>query len=461
MRQLFCWALILLGGTWGSGATQAQLPTLKLDHYPPAVRSQMTRAYNEAKARPDEATAMGKLGMVLQAYNESQDAADCFARARVLAPQELRWTYFAGIAQASLGNTAQALTLLRQVPDYLSAQIKVADLLLAQNKIDEAEILYSAATKKNPASQWAWYGLGRAQAARQDFNAAINSFEHALALSPRFGAAHYALAMTLREAGRIGKAKEHLALYQQYKLIRPASHDAWLDEIAALNLSAQDHLNRGLALEAEGDLQGSVSEHEKALEVDPMLVQAHLNLIQLYGRLAQTEQAEKHYQRALLINPNLAEAHYNFGVVLIAAQKTAEAKAAFTHALASNPHHAEAHFNFGVLALQETKLAEAAVHFRAALESNPNFRPAHFEWGRILVHQNQLAEAIRHFEQTLSPEDQDTPRYLYALGAACVRAGQREKGVAYLQQARVQAQARGQQELLASLERDLKSLEGK
>ena len=88
--------------------------------------------------------------------------------------------------------------------------------------------------------------------------------------------------MVLRDAGRIGKAKEQLALYQQYNLIRPASNDAWLDEIAALNLSAQDHLNRGLALEAAGDLKGSAIEHEKALKVELMLVQAHLNLIQLY-----------------------------------------------------------------------------------------------------------------------------------------------------------------------------------
>ena len=94
--------------------------------------------------------------MVLQAYNEYQSAADCFARARALAPKELRWTYFAGLAQAALGNTAQALMLLQQVPDYLPAQIKGADLLFAQNKPDEAEALYRAATKKNPASQGAW-----------------------------------------------------------------------------------------------------------------------------------------------------------------------------------------------------------------------------------------------------------------------------------------------------------------
>lgn len=456
MRQLFGWAwFCLLVPVW------AQLPALHLNQYPVAVRAQITQAYNEAKARPADATAVGKLGMVLQAYHEFPSAAACFARAHQIAPQELRWTYYAGLAQASQGNLSAALALWQQLSDYFPAQIKVADLLLAQNQTSEAEALYRAATRKNPASPWAWYGLGRAQVARQDLTAAIPSFERALSLSARFGAAHYALALALRDAGRVGKAKEHLALYQEYKVIRPAADDPLLAELTALNHSAQEALNRGVALEAEGDLKGAVAAHEQSLEVDPTLAQAHINLIQLYGRLAQPAQAEKHYQRALALNPKLAEAHYNFGVVLLAAQKNAAAKAAFTRAVESNPQYVEAHYNLGVQAMQEQKLAEAVPYFRAAVAANPNFRPAHFEWGRILVAQNQLAEAIQHFEQTLLPEDHDTPRYLYALGAACVRAGERAQGVAYLRKARAQAQARGQQELLVSLDRDLQSLEGK
>lgn len=398
--------------------------------------------------------------MALQAYGEHQAAAVCFAQAQQLAPQELRWVYYAGLAQLSLSHTAQALALFRQANEYLPAQIKAADIFFAINKMDEAEVVYRAAVKKNPQAQWAWYGLGRVQAVRQDFHAALNSFERAVSLSPQFGAAHYALALVLRDAGRIGKAKEHLALYQQYKLIRPASNDPWTEEIAALNLSAIIHLNRGLALEADGELAASAEEHEKALEVDPMLVQAHLNLIQLYGRLAQAEQAEKHYRAALLINPNLVEAHYNFGVMQLALQKTEAAKKAFALTLASNPHHAEAHYNLGLLRLQETKLAEAAQHFQAAIDGNPNFRQAHFQLGRILVHQNRLTEALQHFEQTLVPEDNDTPGFMYALAATYVRAEQRAKGLELLRQARELAVARGQKELLNSIDRDLKILEG-
>jgi tetratricopeptide (TPR) repeat protein len=322
----------------------------------------------------------------------------------------------------------------------------------------EAEALYVEATKNNPASASAWYGLGRVKAAQQDTNAAINSFERAITLSPQFGAAYYALAMALRDAGRMGKAKEHLALYQQNRLVRPRADDALLDEIAALNY-AQFHLNKGIALEAEGDLKNSIAEHEKVLAINPTHIQAHVNLIQLYSRTNQAEKAEQHYRQAVTINPNFADAHYNFGVLLASQGKRAEATDAFTRALTINPNFAEAQYNLGLLLLHATKLDEAMQHFQAAIESKPAYRQAHFELGRILVNKGQMEEAIQHFQQTLTPEDQETPRYLYALAATYVRAGNREKGLEYMRRAKDKAISWEQKNLLAAIERDLKIIE--
>jgi tetratricopeptide (TPR) repeat protein len=59
---------------------------------------------------------------------------------------------------------------------------------------------------------------------------------------------------------------------------------------------------------------------------------------------------------------------------------------------------------------------------------------------------------------TLTTEDDDTPRYLYALGATYARAGEREKAIQYLRRALDKARALGQTPLATSLERDLRSL---
>ena len=105
------------------------------------------------------------------------------------------------------------------------------------------------------------------------------------------------------------------------------------------------------------------------------------------------------------------------------------------------------------------KLEEAAYHYRAALEEKPDYRAAHFNLARILVNQGRPDEAISHLQQTLAPEDDATPRFTYALGAAYARAGYRQEALRYMQEAREKAAARGQSELLASIDKDLQALQ--
>jgi tetratricopeptide (TPR) repeat protein len=123
-----------------------------------------------------------------------------------------------------------------------------------------------------------------------------------------------------------------------------------------------------------------------------------------------------------------------------------------------NQFNAEAHYNYAVIIEREGRLDEAAGHYRRALENKPSHREAHFHLGRILVNQGKLAEAIGHFHQTLTPEDENTPRFTYALGATYVRAGEKQKGIQYLREALKRATALRQTQLAASIERDLRLL---
>jgi Tfp pilus assembly protein PilF len=217
-------------------------------------------------------------------------------------------------------------------------------------------------------------------------------------------------------------------------------------------------LRRGAALEREGRLADSIAVHEQALVLDPGLVQAHLNLISLYGRAKQPEKAERHYRDALAINPDLPDIHYNFGVLLAGQERRREAAQAFQRCLQLNPHSAEAHVNYAVLIEGEGRLDEAAAHYRKAIENKAGYAAAHFHLGRILVNQEKLAEAIAQFRLALEPEDAETPRYLYALGATIIRAGDKPNGIRHLREALKRASALNQTQLVASLERDLKSL---
>ncbi|MEJ7618319.1 MAG: tetratricopeptide repeat protein [Pyrinomonadaceae bacterium] len=333
--------------------TLPALPPLVADNFAAPVRAQVVKAYAEASARPRDAEANGRLGMLLQTYEQYEAALVCFARARWLAPQDFRWTYYTGLVRATLGDHGQAILrftdVVRQKPDFTTAHIRLADSLFALNRWEECGGLYAAVLAKDARNAHAHYGLGRVWVARRDSSAAIRHLLQAINLDPSFGAAHYALAIAYRDAGKIEQAKEHFALSQQHKGERPPLDDQLLDAVEALNVSAAEHLRRGVALDGAGNIEASITEHERALQADSQLVQAHLNLILLYHRANRFDKVEEHYRAAVNIDPRAAESHYNYGVALVARNEFNEAAQAFLRALQINPHYAEANHNYGVM----------------------------------------------------------------------------------------------------------------
>jgi tetratricopeptide (TPR) repeat protein len=76
----------------------------------------------------------------------------------------------------------------------------------------------------------------------------------------------------------------------------------------------------------------------------------------------------------------------------------------------------------------------------------------------VLVLLGRPREAVHQFEQILEPDDEESPRYLHALGAAWARAGDRDRALRYLEEAGRKAAGRGQADLVLSIERDLSRL---
>jgi tetratricopeptide (TPR) repeat protein len=422
-------ALSLVPRALAAGPPIPPLPELQLETYEPGIREPIAEAYRSAQQKPQDAERNGRLGMLLYANEQYELAAACFERARAFAPGDAAWPYYLGRAQVYLARSAGAAdslrTALRLRPGYLPARLMLAKSLLDAGQADESRALYQALVNEHPEAAEAHYGLGRIAAARGDPAAAAAHLEKACALFPGFGAAHFALARAYRDLGENEKAQAQLALYQKDKLGWPSVTDPLLTSVLELKTGANARLRKGIELAEAGELKAAAEEHEKALLADPKLVRAHVNLIRIYGTLGEPEKAAEHYRAAVAIDPSLAEAHNNYAYLL----------------------------------MMSGKLQEAAEQYRAAIDSKPDHRMAHFNLGRILVQQGRLPEAIEHFRQTLGPEDEETPRCTYALGAAYARAGNREEALKYMREAREKATARGQSELLGSIERDLRVLE--
>jgi tetratricopeptide (TPR) repeat protein len=467
-------ALLLLAVARAVSAGQAALPErqqLSLDPFPDEARQSIDSAYREASTHATDGGAAGRLGMVLQSWEQWTAALAAYQRAQALAPSTFDWRYLAGIIETRLGRPADAARSFERAtkldPGYLPARVKRAEALFDAGDVAASARVYesllrdiASSAAAMPAAPAAHYGLGRIKAAQRDPAGAIEHFQEACRLFPEFGAAHYALALAYRGLGRIEDAQRELALQQRYTNAWPGIEDPVAARIAPLRDDARAHMERGIAASRAGKREDAIKEHEEAVRLQPSLAQAHANLIILYGRQggdAAARQAEAHYRTVVALNSNLGEAHYNYGVLLMEQHRPDEAIEAFKHALLVNPHNAPAHANLALLLEQRRDFAAAEAEYRLAVQDDPSSRANRFSHGRVLIALGRFDEAIAVFEKLLAqpPEDADTPRYRYALAAAHLRAGHREQGLTLAREARALAERYGQTALIASIDRDL------
>ena len=439
------------------------LPKPPLQQFQPAVRAQVRDAYAAVVASPRNAAANGKLGMILHAYSQLEGAEVAYGRAYRLSPSVFNWIYYLAVVQAAQGKCSDAIQSLQQAlhlhPDYLPAMLKLAECLRASSRWKESENAYRQILERHPENAEAYFGLGKAQAGENDLNAAAQSYRTACAFYAEYGPAHYALALAYRALNQDQEARVEFQAYEKNKDSVPLNSDPLMQQVRALNRSAAEQIRLGYELEHAGRLQEAAEAHESALLLDPEMVQADVNLISIYGRLKQPEKAERHFRHAIQLAPNEEGAYYNYGVLMKGEGRPEEAEKAFRNAVEISPAHAEAHYNLGVLLEQRGMLAEAEREFQSAVEHQPGFRAAHFHLGRVLINHGDFSGGIQHLLKTIGTDDDDTPTYLYALGAAYARAGDRQTAVRYLRQGRSQAQSRKQDRLVASIEKDLKTLE--
>jgi tetratricopeptide (TPR) repeat protein len=452
------------------------LPIITLDSYPAAARTAIADAHRDAAARPNDAAAVGRLAMVLHAWEQWQSAATAYERARTLAPRDTEWSYLAALVALRTGRAADAVKLLdgatagpsesanagpsasASLP--LAMRMKLAEALVSAGDLTRGADVYARLAKEPAAEPEAEYGLGRIAAMKGDWKAAIAHQRRACELFPEFGAAHYALGLAYRNAGQMDDAQRELELHRRYGPRWPAIDDPVLAKVDALKDDARANLERGIRLGNEGKVAEAIAAHDAALVKEPDNAQAHANLISLHGRLGQWADAEKHFNAVVALKSNLEEAYYNYGVVLTLQKRDAEAADAFRRAIDVNPLYAQAHNNLGVLFERERRWEDAAAEFRRAVESQPAFRLGRFNLGRMLIALGKNDEAVTELEKliALTPHDQESPRHIYALATAHIRAGRVERALVYAQEARRLALAYDQAALVAAIDKDLATL---
>ena len=119
------------------------------------------------------------------------------------------------------------------------------------------------------------------------------------------------------------------------------------------------------ALDTEDSDQAERAEalYRRALEADPYLVAALINLGNLHYARNQLAEALALYEQAIALAPDYFEAHYNRANVLHDAARFEQAAESYDAALALDPDHADAHFYLAVTLEKLGRSADARPHW--------------------------------------------------------------------------------------------------
>jgi tetratricopeptide (TPR) repeat protein len=130
-------------------------------------------------------------------------------------------------------------------------------------------------------------------------------------------------------------------------------------------LTAEHWFNLGVELEPTATQEARRAYH-MALELEPKMAAAHLNLGKLYHDAGELQKAEAHYRSAAESDPEDPAPHFNLGVLMEDFKRPQEAMGAYREAIKLDPSFADAHYNLALLFESMGKKAEAVAHFRTA-----------------------------------------------------------------------------------------------
>jgi Flp pilus assembly protein TadD len=148
--------------------------------------------------------------------------------------------------------------------------------------------------------------------------------------------------------------------------------------------------------------RNNIALYEHTLAVTDKNHVIHINLGMALLEQGQLDKAIKHQQEALRLRPGEPSALTNLGMALALQHRYPEAIKYYRLSLKSDPKEAATYNNLGAAILSNNGDPEEAVaNFRKALQLKPNYDNAHLNLAAVLTMQNRFDEAISHYREVL------------------------------------------------------------
>ena len=318
---------------------------------------------------------------------------------------------------------AEELAASRPVDDPSAAALR-ARLQLLRGRYAEAEALVGAAALANPSSA-AGLEFGLLLAATGRSAEAVDYLEAVVGAAARSPAALdlYRGGLAARACGRYGDANAFLRSAAAAAADDPAIQTAWAELFLekynqadavrsfqeALTLDdnwAPAHLGLARAV-ADGNPPAARAAANRALEINPELVGAHLFVAELELGDRNTELARQSVDRALEINPGSLEARSLLTAMAYLEDRTSDFEAGVAQVLQINPTYGDVFRVAGSHAARAYRFDEAVSLVRRALDLNPNNPRALAELGMHLLRTGDEPGARRALERAFEDDPFD------------------------------------------------------
>jgi tetratricopeptide (TPR) repeat protein len=160
------------------------------------------------------------------------------------------------------------------------------------------------------------------------------------------------------------------------RLKRPTGRQADRDVVAPVTSSqglAEEYFLKGSALDVDESRHAAAATwYRKALEIDPYLVPALINLANIHYGRDELAEAQALYERAIGLDPDFFEAHFNLGNIYHDLGRFQEAAGCYRTALELNARYADAHFYLAITLEKTGHSLEAKPHWRAYQQLSPD-----------------------------------------------------------------------------------------
>jgi Flp pilus assembly protein TadD len=176
--------------------------------------------------------------------------------------------------------------------------------------------------------------------------------------------------------------------------------------------------DRAAYLQKSGQIEESIAEYRKVLELNPNEALAHNNLSMVLLLAGHPQDAAAEFQRATEINlrraieiePAHAPSYNDLGTLLLRTGRVDEAIAQFAKAAELQPDSTAAHCNLGGALATRGKFDEALVELNRARALDPAYAPTYYNQGLVFSMRGETEKAITEWQKAL----EIAPKYFEA-----------------------------------------------